>query len=140
MYDLYFICLQVSIVSYVYAEILISEGHILHGFHKWLTARFTTPVITELPAPPEVAAMPGYVPVKHIRNKKSPFLKPLGDCPLCMAGQLTLWVLLYRWFAAPHLPAAVTHALSIVTLLIVAICVSVALTLLLKKLVEKWSR
>jgi hypothetical protein len=136
---IYVIAIQCAVVAYTYSEILISEGHIMYPFHKWLTAKLTSTLITELPAPPEVADMPGYTPVKHIKTKKSPLLKPLGDCPLCMAGQLTLWTVVFHFLLLPYLPK-LQSVLSFVTLLIFTICFSILCVLLMKKLIEKWSR
>lgn len=134
---MYILALQCAVVAYVYSEILISHGHIMYPFHKWLTAMLTKEEEIPVPdnTPAEVKAMPGYKPItlrKHIITK-SPLLKPLGDCPLCMSGQLMLWCFIANLFTLPVF-------ITLLCNLIFTICFAILLTLVFKKGIEKWGR
>jgi hypothetical protein len=141
--DIIIIGLKCSIIGFVYSEILIQQGHLLHGFHQWLTRKLTTEHTQTLPdnTPEEVKKMPGYVylPVKKVIVTKHWILKPLGDCALCFTGQLALWSFIYDYNIKPYLTPSVSHFIYMLASLIFLISLSILLTLFIKKINEKWS-
>lgn len=142
MHAIYF-SFQCFVMGYVYAELLISEGHILHPLYKFFEKKLTRQVQRELPdhTPDEVRQMAGYVykPIYKIEEKKHWLLKPLGGCVYCTTGQLCLWALLIRTFLFPHIAGEFQHGFVIVWQFVFCISLSILMVMTCKKLFERWS-
>jgi hypothetical protein len=122
--------IQCAIVGFVYSELLITEGHILYPLYRFMEKKLTRRIKTELPdnVPAEVKNMPGYTytPVYRIVEKRHWLLKPLGECPYCMTGELTAFVFVLRllnlsWF-------------ELVWAGIYSICASILIVMAIKKI------
>lgn len=137
----YKLFIQCGIVAYVYCEVLIMNGHLLHGFYSELQGLLTKQIEEILPdnAPPEVKELPGYQPVirKRIIKRESWIMKPLGACPLCTAGHMALHGLWIKWL----LPQVSTLAYNLTRTawhMITTICAAILLVMILQSIIGKW--
>lgn len=135
--------ISAAIVAYTYNSILITQGHLFYGFHRWLTKIFSWQITEQLPdnTPAEVREMPGYKfkPIYQVKVIHSWILKPLGDCPVCMAGQITLWGILENKFLPLYSIKAHEFART-AGCTITMICTSILLVTILQKFVSRGKR
>lgn len=101
-----------AIIAYCWCEVLIKPGHIFAALWEEVQDLLTDKVVKIVPdnAPPEVKEMPGYVPkptVTVVTARRSQWLKPLGECPWCTAGQICLWAILFRELFSQLMPTII---------------------------------
>lgn len=103
--DSFFTALQIGVIAYVYAEILVEPGQILfwlkYFLKRWLVRRVKVRVAEHIP---EVLAndeefMKTHEPKFEYIEVERWLYKPLIGCSKCVAGQASLWVYvgLYRY-------------------------------------------
>lgn len=138
MLDALIIAFRCAVVAYVYSEILIKEGHILHSWWQWLNRKLVVKREVPVYVPPEVLKdFPGEFKTTEPVYTPRKILKAVGGCPLCTAGQFTLWVSLFLSLT-PYLPYALSFILCAAGNLIFTICAAILMVLLLDKLIQKW--
>ena len=84
-----------AIVAYVWSEVLIKPDQLFGPLWGWVVKLLTWETVkTEIVKnPDEIVLISGNEYREKITTitKKSWFIKPLGGCVLCFAGQLALW-------------------------------------------------
>ena len=123
------IALVAAVIGYVYAEVLIKPGELLSFWWVFLERMFTYDVHTtkEVELPEEVALLKGRTTetIRSTEKRTWLLLKPLGGCSKCVAGQLSLWAYLYLFHHQ--------YSFTIFIHLIFTICLTILITLALKK-------
>lgn len=81
-----------SVIAYTYSEVLIRKGEVLHGFYMWYRKWFVSiTVVKKAKLPEELGHSEESYSSSEVESK---WLKPLGGCSKCTAGQLCLWLFL----------------------------------------------
>lgn len=126
------IAVKSAIIGYVYSNILIQPGEILHWLYSYFQKKLTKVTISNTEIPEELRDMVGATTGKQI-VKEHWLLKPLGACEKCTAGQIAFWMFLYHSIIQSYY---YNYNYCIFTVInhIFTICVTILLTIIIKRL------
>lgn len=131
MVECFKLALISAIIGYVYALVLVQPGEALGWLFSFLKKRLTKKEIVE------GAEIPEELKGLSVRSEKIVYhehwlLKPLGACEKCVSGQIAMWLFLRQSIIGHYYLN--NDTIFVIINHIFTICLSILLTLILKKL------